>query len=173
VAGDTQIAQLVADAKRDNSRLSSVLENSPAYGRVGNTTKIENFTIEDWIGSSAQGESQFENVAEALEDVLWGVKEYDILDPNNPPGVVRQQNRIPRADEMDRVENPFKVGRIGPGYDILITYGDINDGPSNHTVKTLSGIHITGHSQTIAPTGDGIVEVYSFFGRSVNDRIQR
>jgi len=171
--GDQAVARSVADARQDNSRLARVMESTPAYGRVSNTTKIESYTIEDWMGTSSDGTAQFEAVAEALEDVLWGVKDYDILDDNALPGAIRPQTRIPRPDELDRVGNASKVGRIGQGFDILITYGDINDGPANHTIKTLSGVHLTGSSQTLAPTGEPIAEVYSFFARSIDDRITK
>jgi len=170
---DADVAQAVKDAKRDNARLARLTTASPAYGRVANTTKIDYLTIENWLGTDSAGVSNFENIAESLEDVLWGVDDYDKLAGSNNPGPIRKQNRIPRADELDRKENPFKVGRIGDGYDIIITYGDINDGPANHTVKTLSGIHITGSSQTLAPTGEPVVEVYSFFARSLDDRITK
>jgi len=166
---DQNIATLINEARRDHSRLSRLTESSPAHGRFGET-KEEYFTIENWLGGDYEGSSQFENVASALEDILWGTKESDILDPNIPYAQIRERNRIPRPDELDRVDNPFEVGRIGRGFDIVITYGDMNDGPQNYTVKVLSDIHLTGNSQSIAPTGEPVAEVYSFFGRSIDDR---
>ena len=127
---------------------------------------ISTVTIEQSL-SQGPGELGFEDMAENLEDSIWGVdseeKGWDL------------KNAIPRPDQHDLAVDPetFEpIDSIDPdGFNILIAYGNLNSGPAEHTVQSLVGVHITDVSQVLMPNGDPIAEQYSFFARGLNESI--
>lgn len=118
--------------------------NNPVYGykKDGKVhTYLGNLRIEDLL------QENFEDLAEVLEDSIWG------------PQVHLYQ--APRIDQLS-------IGAGGEGFDIIVTYGDVDFGGAEHTVKAINNIHLTGHSQIIQPTGEPIGEVYTFFARDMD-----
>lgn len=157
-----------AALNKSSSSLASRLQTNSDFNPFtydGETSRVKYQTIEELLsGSLDKSFSDFENVAEVLEDTLLGVV-------GNP--VDRGQNRIPRADEMDRLGDVFNVSRIGTGFNILVGYGDLNAPISEHTVHTISDVHITGVGQVVAPTGEPVAEQYRFFARNIDESIPR
>lgn len=87
-----------------------------------------------------------ENIFEAFEDKVWGMKKED-----------REEEDHRRAD--DNRLNPF---------DIYITYGDfVGDNSVNHTIRKIADVSIIGTSQQIVIDGQPIQEVYDFIARNI------
>lgn len=63
------------------------------------------------------------------------------------------------------------------GFDIILSYGDeqfssgqvLDEIPS--TVKVINGVHITGVSQVVQPTGEAIFEEYTFIAQDTDNTI--
>lgn len=74
----------------------------------------------------------------------------------------------------ERMSNPeMKQG----GFDIVISYGDRNFHPDAitqylpGTVKVINGVQLTGVSQIVAPTGEAVLEEYTFLARDLDNTI--
>lgn len=148
--------------------------NSPA--RTLNKYISQGLTIEDALnlaienGTSTSlggntGTSDFEDIAETLEDTIWGKEG---TSPNN---------RITRADELDYYVNTGRGQSLSidrDGFDILITFGNFTsttDDRPDHTMSSLTGVHITGESMVISPAGEPLGMTYTFFARGYNEGV--
>lgn len=79
-----------------------------------------------------------------------------------------EQGTPPRVDKWGYLDT--KYGNIiSKGFDIIITYGDINEQFRGGTIEKLNEVHITSISKVCEPTGDPIAEMYSFFARTSNE----
>lgn len=117
--------------------------------------------------SSQEKHRDFEDFAELLEDTIWG-------DSNNKPYEAKLNKGLRRPDEFDYNNNGgIIVGR--PPYDdvlnILLTFGDINDFRSEHTIISINDVHFQSQGFIVAIDGSPIAEQYSFFARNINDSI--
>lgn len=108
----------------------------------------------DNLSANDQNGQDFEDLAEALEDYVWGNF-----------GKVGQQ--LKRVDQLD--EFPGGVDR--DGFDIVLLLGDFTNDASEHTVKVINDVHITGESTVITPDGAPVAMNYTFFARGVDERI--
>lgn len=54
-----------------------------------------------------------------------------------------------------------------PVFDIFAIFGDYSDSNSDHTVRKISNVYLTGQSQTIITNGEPVAETYSFIGRDI------
>lgn len=111
--------------------------------------------------------SDFEDLAEVMEDTIWGKKE----------SVGVYGNRIPRSDELDyfkyTVDKNEGTDIDVEGFDILLTFGNYTEGDDNleHTVISINDVHITNESMVVTTTGDPIGLSFEFFARGLNERI--
>ncbi len=121
--------------------------------------------------TNPNGNRDFEDFAEILEDTIWG-------DSNGRP--LGKTLKYRRADEFDykwgtRGEDTgaVKVGRddYAGCLNILMTFGDMNDFRAEHTVIALNDVHFLSQSVILSPTGDPIGETYNFFARDINQNI--
>lgn len=117
------------------------------------------------------GNRDFEDFAEILEDTIWG-------DSNGRP--LGKTLRYRRADEFDYewASDGSDTGAVKIGRDdyakclnILMTFGDMNDYRAEHTVIALNDVHFLSQSLILSPTGDPIGETYNFFARDINQNI--
>lgn len=102
--------------------------------------------------------TDFEDLAESLEDYIWKKPENDDA-----------TRKMKRPDEFDYTSDGIDL----EGFDIIITFGDMSDDAAEHTVKTLNDIHIIDESMIISPDGAPIALSYSFFGRSIDEKISQ
>ena len=114
----------------------------------------------------AKPDDDFEDVAEVLEDTIWGKKG----EPTSPI------NRIPRADELDY--NRYTGSSIDSdidieGFDILMTFGDYRSGNDSveHTMISINNVHITGESMIVSPSAEPIGLTCEFFARGINEKV--
>jgi len=54
------------------------------------------------------------------------------------------------------------------GFKIVVNYGDPSRSVRGGTAEVLNGVHLTSVSKVLEPTGEPIVEVYSFFANNCN-----
>lgn len=111
--------------------------------------------------------SDFEDLAEVMEDAIWGKKE----------SVGVYGNRIPRSDELDyfkyTVDKNEGTDIDVEGFDILLTFGNYTEGDDNleHTIISINDVHITNESMVVTTNGDPIGLSFEFFARGLNERI--
>lgn len=143
--------------------LKHVQENGPiakAPKPGENTDPINRDTIEKIVHNAiprdkkydivsdlaALPDKEFEDVAEAFEDQVWGKSGRNL----DPMFNVDHQ----RSDYMD-------------AFDIFITFGNIDDHASNHTVRRIRDIELIGQSQLVEISGEPIQEAYTFIAKDV------
>ena len=101
-----------------------------------------------------------EGLAEEYKQRLWGTKGTTAVSKYSDPFFTT------RGSQLSTV-----------GFDIIISYGDellelnskYEDFPG--TVKMINGVHLTGVSQIVQPTGEAIFEEYSFIGRDLDNTL--
>ncbi len=93
------------------------------------------------------GTGAFKDFSAFLEDNIWGI-------------LGNEHKNAEQATDKDKLN-----GSIRDGFDILVTYGNIGNHVSEWTVKGVGDIHITGIRQILNPTGEPILEAYTFFGK--------
>lgn len=57
------------------------------------------------------------------------------------------------------------------GFDIMVSFGDVGETDRGGTISVINNCHITSISLACEPTGEPIAEVYSFFGRTLNQGV--
>jgi len=115
--------------------------------------------IEEILG----GHLDFDTLANAMEDSIWGLHS------------MKPTRNLTRPDQMDIVNTtdrngiPYRV--VGSGFQILVTYGNIENPEAESTVKSLNDVHIIGSSQNIEPSSGFIIETFQFFARGLDEPI--
>jgi hypothetical protein len=126
-------------------------------GQVKNLNPVDKFDEFSFYDDlSSLPDNEFENIAEVFEDAVWKQKEVNKEDLGNitKPSDLALDREMRRPDQF-------------PGFTIWVTYGDINNELSNHTVKKLTGVHIVSTGQTLEINGEPILEQYEFIARNV------
>lgn len=116
-----------------------------------------------------KSKQDFEDIAEVLEDTIWGKK----------ASMAAVGQRIPRSDELDYRKHTLKdagsykndIDRAG--FDILITFGDYRFGvdDAEHTMISINDVHVIGESTIITPAGEPVGMQYNFFARGLNEKV--
>jgi len=146
-------------------------------GQLIRQPRISRSNIEDQLSELGMSDAKgFESLAEDLEDSIWGVNTNKpnwgtrkVTRPDNFDVVTRNNKGtdasiLSGTEYQDRFVNP-------KSFNILITYGNINVSASEHTVQSINDVHITDVSQVLGPTGEPVMEQYSFFARGINEAI--
>ena len=157
-----------------------------AYYKNENTNVVSPIasynTIRDILRYQKWSMSKYEDYAEVLEDLLWNGALYDSImeeDSHNAKQSIakwdKEHKRIRRADEndyyYDQIDNlAYILSDTNNLFNITLLYGDVNNPASEHTVKNIFDVHITGSSQAIT-TDDAVVETYTFFAKNVDVKI--
>jgi hypothetical protein len=102
-----------------------------------------------------QGNS-FNTIVEELQDRIW-----------NRPSESGSRG-VPRPDEFD-----LKAGEhfVTNGFNIMVTFGDVNYPGAPSTIKTLIDVHLTGDQRIIDTSDNTIYEQYTFFARGADEEI--
>lgn len=120
------------------------------------------------------GDKDFEDFAELLEDTIWGDSNGKPYNPNKV--------KFRRADEFDYTwAGSEDLGGVIVGKDdnyadtlnIMISFGDLNDLRAEHTMTVLNDVHIVNTAMVVAPTGEPIGETYYFFARDINKSLSK
>lgn len=155
-AGDKSSTEKVTRA--DTSKVGPI-SSGPSIGE--NTAPISRLNIERIVRRdmdpakyellsdlSRLDDKDFENLAEAFEDQVWGPEASSArFDPISHPN-------HQRPDHMSN-------------FDIFLTFGNIDDYSSNHTARRIREVELIGSSQLIEISGEPIQEAYSFIARDV------
>jgi hypothetical protein len=114
------------------------------------------------VNISAMSDRQFEDMAEMFEDAIWyggnsnrGGRA-DTMSPNFTGGEIEDERflAIRRADQF-------------PPFDLLVTFGDMNQNAANHTVVRLMDVTIVGTQfGPIESSGEPIYVEFQFIGRN-------
>jgi hypothetical protein len=112
-------------------------------GQASTSEKYEFYQSLGGFASTFGLDIEFENLAEVLEDSVWGID-------------------AKQADDMIRRtdDNYFD------GFDMYFTYGDYNNPDANHTVERIMGVHLTSRSKAVSVSGEPIQEEYQFIARN-------
>lgn len=139
---------------KGNPRPSPFSEYEKKINRVGIESIIKNtatkeerfefFRAMSGFASTYGLDVKFEDLAEVLEDQVWGKSTEDL-------------DRVVRRTDDNFFDD----------FDLYVTYGDYNNEAANHTVRRLTGVHLTGMSQMFNVSGEPIAEEYSFFAKNV------
>jgi hypothetical protein len=70
-----------------------------------------------------------------------------------------------REQPIDKDKN---LQTIVSGFDIVATYGNPTNHPDEWTSKTINDCHVTGIRQILQPTGEPVLEAYTFFGKMMD-----
>lgn len=139
---------------------------------VFDSTYKEN-TIEG-ILSAAQGLSSdnFNKLANQYQDSFWGKSTSSFT------ARVQEQSETTYF-YPDHEKSHRQNGLRKNGLSIVVTYGPIdrentNNGKYNahSTAETITGVHISGVSKIVEPTGRPIYEEYSFVAKDINNSIR-
>jgi hypothetical protein len=151
--GDLRKASSAASQERTRTRNVEQIAN----GQAGMT----NAETARQLG--AMNDADFENYAEAFEDVLWLGAEAD-----NALGRDQMFSRnLPEGEEITN-KQLFAHRRLDqyPPVDVWILYGDQNHAAANHTVRKLLDVSFTGQTQVIESNGQPIYERYFFLAKT-------
>lgn len=180
-----KIAEYNVKAKNNMAEYIPLLERSTTDGRLtfnsNGTPQIirKQQTIEeiltsklisnrlsvDKFGNNSKSRD-FEDMAELLEDTIWG-------DSNGRP-YAPGNSELKRVDEFDYNDNGgIRVAKkdYARALNILLTFGDINDYRAEHTLVALNDVHFLSTSMIVGPTGDPIAEEYQFIARDINKNL--
>ena len=154
------------------SMKSSAIPPEQSLGmRVNTTTKNNNtggqdaafnvtsLTAEQVLSEAAkEGGKSFQKLTTEFENAIW--------DRNKTA-----QDRLHRPDEFDTFDGPNGIKFIENGFNILITFGDVNNTKAPSTIKTIIDVHITSDERIVDSTGQPIYERYSFFARGADESV--
>lgn len=113
----------------------------------------------------ALNDQEFESLAEDFEDAVWyggnrtGSGREGVFTDN-----LGNRSLDPANEQFLAYRRPDQF----PPFDLIVTFGDINTGAANHTVKRLMDVTITGEEFSgIEASGDPIMVRYDFIGRNI------
>jgi len=163
----TGTAQII----RQNETIETILQRAKGGNKYDGNVVSAGLGAAYLNETNPNGNRDFEDFAEILEDTIWGDSQ------GRPLGKTLKYRR---ADEFDYKWGPAgqDTGAINIGRDdyarclnILMTFGDTNDFRAEHTVVALNDVHFVSQSTILSPTGDPIGETYNFFARDINQNI--
>jgi len=126
---------------------------------VNTNRELESLTL----ALGAANDRTFEDIAEVFEDALWyggngpGGGRQDAMSGNFAGGEMDEDQflSIRRADQF-------------PPFDILVTFGDINERNANHTLHRMVDVSITNTEFSgVEATGEPVVVRYDFMARNL------
>jgi len=137
-------------------------------------------------------EGKLQEYINALRDDPTALEELKIQDPSKlSDNQIAAIDQASDATKMELFKNyfwgPNKTTEVVasdnlPLFDIVVYFGAFDTRNrylhaeterSLHTMRTISGVSITGHSMQYAPTGEPVQEVFTFLARSVNTPLTR
>jgi hypothetical protein len=134
-----------------------------AEARGADDEELQRILHQYSINLAAMSDRDFEDIAETFEDAIWygGNSQRsgrrDAMSGNFLGGEVEDERflAIRRADQF-------------PPFDILITFGDINNASANHTVQRLTDCIITSTSfGGVEASGEPIYVQFDFMARNM------
>jgi hypothetical protein len=128
--------------KAYEARAQSRAQNETAFPKTTNYERILDDALREGSGADFQGMKTF------LEDRIWG--------------------QISQGLQEQALDKDKLLQTIVSGFDVVVTYGNTTNHSSEWTSKTIADCHITGIRQLLNPTGEPILEAYTFFGKMLD-----
>ena len=117
---------------------------------------VTTLTPDDVLEEEAtSGGRSFHDLVESLQETIW-----------DAPGDTAEPIIRPDAFDVDPT-----TGFVQRGFNILVTFGDVNNPQQPSTVKSLIDVHLTGDQRVIATDGNPIFERYTFFCRATDETL--
>jgi hypothetical protein len=111
----------------------------------------------------AMDDAEFENVAEMFEDAVW----YGGNNPQDGRGDVLS-GQFGGGEMTDEQALSYRRVDQFPPFDILVTFGDMNNSAANHTVhRIMSAEFVNTEFAGVDPTGDPVIVRHDFIARNV------
>lgn len=157
--GTTIVQGQFAIAFKETGYLTTILKNYQY--KNGNASR----TIEELLGESELEKRSYIDKKTGKEVVEFiGVGSAELAFTN------AEQGTPDRADRWGYLDMAYG-NIIDKGFDIVVTYGDVNEQFRGGTVEKLNEVHITSRSIVCEPTGEPIAEMYNFFARTYNESL--
>lgn len=116
------------------------------------------------LSLGAMNDREFEDIAETFEDALWYGGNSSA--GNDGRGQLHQGNFSGGEMEDAQWLGLRRVDQYPP-FDIMITYGDINNGAANHTVHRILDVTFTSSEvAAIQSSGEPVIVRYDFLARN-------
>jgi hypothetical protein len=166
----------VVDLKKDLERYNrQIADMEKISNGKSMPTLYTRQNIQGFLGD-LRGVSSYEDFVELIEDALVDADKMAALSKRYPWLVIRGNNgnKIRRGTEFDVVEGITQKNKVpylypGSGFDIIIAYGDMSIGSAEHTMKTITDVHLTTETQVVEANGNPVLEIYTFFAKDVDD----
>jgi hypothetical protein len=150
-------------AFKESLYIRSALEKLRSNGTSSASTKsvyssMSKGELSAWV--KGRSVSSIEALADEYSEKLWGNSNSEIVNKEKNPFFTVAGSSLSEY-----------------GFDIIISYGSellelgkkIRDYPG--TVKLINGVHLTGVTQRVAPTGEPIYEEYSFIAKDLDNTL--
>jgi len=163
--GGTRITTSYEDAVGPRVLLKNVEQSMKYRDGLSNNQTLEEArkSYDDELRSlAALPDDEFEDWAEAFEDVVWHGADRDTVsrDKMFSKNLTADEEITDRAIKFHRRLDQY------PPVDIYLLYGDPNHPAANHTVRKILDASFTGQVQVIEANGQPVLERYSFIARN-------
>src|SRR3990167_2306329 len=105
---------------------------------------------------ASEGGGSFRDLVESFQKAVWRTTSVP-------------EQHVKRPDQLDALRD----GTIGEGFNVLVTYGDVNNPETPSTIETLIDLHLTDSQKMLDISGNVVYEQYQFFCRNVNQNVGR
>jgi len=121
---------------------------------------VTSLNAEQVLAQAAQQEDSksFKQLTNEYEEAIWNRER-------------TSEDRLPRADEFDIVNGVNGMRFVENGFNILVSFGDLNNPKAASTIKTIVDVHIVSDERIVDSTGQPIYERYSFFARGTDETV--
>lgn len=149
------------------------LEQSRATEGTINEKKVslQGITADHLLSTieSVYSETEFDKLATQFEQSLWGRATNDTMQSKtNARG--KQSFFTPESGKKNVAKNGFTILLTYGPYTQTYSAGQVNESVAT-TVRSITGVHITGVSQVIDGSGETVYEDYSFIARDLDSNV--
>jgi len=165
----------------DNTLAEASLAARNKKNILGNVEQMKRFDSDEyngeqkaaknnlWLELEKVPDNEFEDWAEAFEDVIWyGAEKYNpfVRDQLYAKNVQLDGSAQPGEAIDDSTVLSHRRPDLYPEVDITIIYGDVSVASTNHTAEKLLDVSFLGEGKTIATDGGLVYDKFDFIARN-------